>query len=42
MAALDEIHYTGYLITEQSWPRDLAAPDYLAHLSKKLDQILVA
>ena len=42
MAALDEVNYTGYLITEQSWPRDLAAPDYLAHLSQKLDQILVA
>ncbi len=42
MAALDAVNYTGYLITEQGWPRDLAAPDYLAHLSKKLDQILVA
>lgn len=42
MAAFDEIKYTGYLITEQSWPRDLAPPEFLAHLSQKLDQILVA
>ena len=42
MKAFDEINYTGYLITEQSWPRELAPADYLAHLSKKLDQILIA
>jgi hexulose-6-phosphate isomerase len=42
MAALDEIKYTGYLITEQSWPRDLPIPEFLSHLSRKLDQILVA
>ncbi|WP_414662223.1 sugar phosphate isomerase/epimerase family protein [Horticoccus sp. 23ND18S-11] len=42
MAALDQIPYSGWLITEQSWPRDLAPAEYLAHLSQKLDQILVA
>ncbi len=42
MKAFDEINYTGWLITEQSWPRDLPAVEYLAHLSKKVDQILVA
>jgi L-ribulose-5-phosphate 3-epimerase len=41
MKAFDEINYTGYLITEQGWPR-LPLPEHLAHLSKKLDQILVA
>ena len=42
MKAFDEIGYTGWLITEQSSPRDLPAAEYLSHLSKKLDQILVA
>jgi L-ribulose-5-phosphate 3-epimerase len=42
MKAFDEIGYTGYLITEQGSPRDLPAAEYLSHLSKKLDQILVA
>lgn len=42
MKAFDEIKYAGYLITEQSFPGDLSAPEMLAHLSKKLDQILVA
>lgn len=42
MAAFDAVHYTGYLITEQGAPRDLPAPEFLAHLSAKLDQILVA
>jgi L-ribulose-5-phosphate 3-epimerase len=42
MKAFDEINYTGYLITEQGWPRDLPAPEFLAHLSQKLDQILLA
>jgi L-ribulose-5-phosphate 3-epimerase len=42
MKAFDEIHYTGYLITEQGWPRDLPSAEYFSHLSKKLDQILIA
>jgi hexulose-6-phosphate isomerase len=42
MKAFDEINYTGYLITEQGFPRDLPPAEYLSHLSKKLDQILVA
>lgn len=42
MKAFDEINYTGWLITEQSYPRDLPPAEYLSHLSKKLDQILVA
>jgi L-ribulose-5-phosphate 3-epimerase len=42
MAAFDEIKYTGYLITEQSFPKDLSPRDQLAHLSQKLDQILLA
>ena len=42
MAAFDEINYTGYLITEQGFPKDLSPQDHLAHLSQKLDQILVA
>ena len=42
MKAFDEVNYTGYLITEQSWPRDLPTADFLAHLSRKLDQILLA
>lgn len=42
MAAFDEIKYSGYLITEQGFPRDLPPKDYLAHLSQKLDRILVA
>lgn len=42
MAALDQINYTGYLITEQSSPRDLPPQEFLNHLSQKLDQILVA
>ena len=42
MKAFDEINYTGYLITEQGFPRDLPPAEYLSHLSKKLDQILIA
>jgi hexulose-6-phosphate isomerase len=42
MKAFDEINYTGWLITEQSTPSDLPPAEFLAHLSKKLDQILVA
>jgi L-ribulose-5-phosphate 3-epimerase len=42
MAAFDEIKYTGYLITEQGFPKDLSPGDTLAHLSQKLDQILLA
>lgn len=42
MAAFDEINYTGYLITEQGYPKDLPPAEYLAHLSRKLDQILLA
>lgn len=42
MKAFDEINYTGWLITEQGFPNDLPPAEYLAHLSKKLDQILVA
>ena len=42
MAAFDAISYTGYLITEQGYPKDLAPAEMLAHLSRKLDQILVA
>lgn len=42
MKAFDEINYTGYLITEQGFPRDLEPAAHLAHLSQKLDQILVA
>jgi L-ribulose-5-phosphate 3-epimerase len=42
MKAFDDVNYTGYLITEQGAPRDLPAPEFLAHLSAKLDQILVA
>jgi hexulose-6-phosphate isomerase len=42
MKAFDDVNYTGWLITEQSYPRDLAPAEFLGHLSKKLDQILVA
>ena len=42
MKAFDEINYTGWLITEQGFPRDLPPAEYLSHLSRKLDQILVA
>jgi L-ribulose-5-phosphate 3-epimerase len=42
MKAFDEINYTGYLITEQSYPKGLAPEEMLAHLSHKLDQILLA
>jgi L-ribulose-5-phosphate 3-epimerase len=42
MAAFDEVKYTGWLITEQSSPRDLPPQEFLSHLSQKLDQILVA
>jgi hexulose-6-phosphate isomerase len=42
MKALDEIGYTGWLITEQGAPRDLPPQEFLDHLSRKLDQILVA
>ncbi len=43
MAALDEVKYTGWLITEQRRPDpNMSDADFLAHLSKKLDQILVA
>jgi len=42
MAAFDEIKYTGWLITEQSAPKNLPPAEFLSHLSKKLDQILVA
>ncbi len=42
MKAFDEINYTGWLITEQGAPRDLPPQEFLNHLSKKLDQILVA
>lgn len=42
MSALDDVNYTGWLITEQRRPPGLNDEEYLAHLSKKLDQILVA
>jgi L-ribulose-5-phosphate 3-epimerase len=43
MAALDEVKYTGWLITEQGRPTPtMTDAEFLSHLSQKLDQILVA
>jgi L-ribulose-5-phosphate 3-epimerase len=43
MAALDEVNYTGWLISEQRRPESVTTDaEFLSHISKKMDQILVA
>ena len=42
MRAFDEVHYDGWLITEQPRPKGLDDAGYLAHLSAKLDEIIAA
>lgn len=42
MAALDRIHYSGWLITEQYRPPDIDDAAWLRHLSAKLDAIVAA
>jgi hexulose-6-phosphate isomerase len=39
MRALDEVKYSGWMITEQRRPSGLSDAAYLAHLSEKLDAI---
>jgi L-ribulose-5-phosphate 3-epimerase len=42
MRALDDVHYSGWMITEQRRPPGLNDTDYLAHLSAKLDAIFAS
>lgn len=42
MRALDEVKYTGWLITEQRRPAKLSDEEYLAHLVAKLERIFAA
>lgn len=42
MAALDEVGYTGWMITEQYRPPGFEDAAWLAHLAKKLDQVIAS